>query len=61
MRVCILKVRCTLLAGISIVYLNFGQIKIEYTMRVCICNECFWVEKYNKKETVMSRLLWIIV
>ena len=36
MRVCILKVRYTLLAGISIVYLNLGKFLDEYTMRVCI-------------------------
>jgi hypothetical protein len=36
MRVCIFRVRCTLLAGISIVYLNLGKILDEYTMRVCI-------------------------
>ena len=36
MRVCIFKFACTLLAGISIVYLNLGKILDEYTMRVCI-------------------------
>ena len=36
MRVCIFRVRCTLLAGISIVYLNLGKFLDEYTMRVCI-------------------------
>ena len=36
MRVCILRVKSTLLAGISIVYLNLGKILSEYTMRVCI-------------------------
>ena len=36
MRVCIFRVACTLLAVISIVYLNFGIFEEEYTMRVCI-------------------------
>ena len=36
MRVCIFRVRSTLLAVISIVYLNFGIFRIEYTLRVCI-------------------------
>ena len=33
---CIFKVGSTLLAGISIVYLNFGFLRAEYTLRVCI-------------------------
>ena len=32
MRVCIFEVRHTLLAGISIVYLNLGKILNEYTL-----------------------------
>ena len=36
MRVCIFRVRSTLLAVISIVYLNFGIFEEEYTMRVCV-------------------------
>ena len=36
MRVCIFRVACTLLAVISIVYLNFGIFEEEYTMRVCV-------------------------
>ena len=36
LRVCIFKVRSTLLAVISIVYLNFGIFEKEYTMRVCV-------------------------
>ena len=39
MRVCIFQVRRRLLAGISIVYLNFGKFKNEYTLRVCIEDE----------------------
>ena len=39
MRVCIFKFACTLLAGISIVYLNLGKILNEYTMRVCVFRE----------------------
>ena len=34
--VCIFKVRSTLLAGISIVYLNLGFLRFKYTLRVCI-------------------------
>ena len=36
MRVCIFRVRSTLLAGCCMVYLNFGIFEEEYTMRVCI-------------------------
>ena len=36
MRGCIFEVGSTLLAGISIVYLNLGKILDEHTMRVCI-------------------------
>ena len=36
MRVCIFRVRSTLLAGCCMVYLNFGIFRIEYTLRVCI-------------------------
>ena len=50
MRVCIFWVRCTLLAGISIVYLNLGKIKSEYTMRVCI-----WILKKNSDEQTAHR------
>ena len=49
MRVCILKVRCTLLAGISIVYLNLGKFLDEYTMRVCILGLEFLCENLIKK------------
>ena len=50
MRVCVFWVRCTLLAGISIVYLNLGKIKSEYTMRVCI-----WILKKNSDEQTAHR------
>jgi hypothetical protein len=56
MRVCIFGVRCTLLAGISIVYLNFGKIKSEYTMRVCI-----WILKKNSDEQTAHRYFFLLI
>ena len=47
MRVCIFWVRCTLLAVISIVYLNLGFLTMEYTLRVGICLLIFC---YGKRE-----------
>jgi hypothetical protein len=56
MRVCIFRVRCTLLAGISIVYLNFGFLRVEYTLRVCI-----WIFEnsmnFTKKKQTLPRVL----
>ena len=54
MRVCIFRVRSTLLAGISIVYLNLGKLRVEYTLWVGIVFEII----YDKKNVILE-LRWL--